>query len=206
MSLEEKLAAIREGAKARVPEEKRAVMGQATKDLRETGILDGVIGVGDTLPPFALASARGGEVTSGELLGAQRLPWQLVTLLQCRAVRSAGKYRYLPVLRRISGHDHAAVAGIQHHDDRTPRSGLRPAIGPWEFLCQVPGAGIHAGRRSARGLPEPRHRPAEAQRRGELDPTHAGAVSSSMARGSSVPSTSIRITPAGRNRRPPSTP
>jgi hypothetical protein len=62
------LAAIREGAKARVPEEKRAVMGGATKDLRNSGILDGVIKVGDTLPAFAFASARSADVTSDELL------------------------------------------------------------------------------------------------------------------------------------------
>ena len=68
MSLEEKLAAIREGAKARVPEEKRAVMGQATEDLRASGILDGTAKVGDTLPAFALDSARGAEVRSDQLL------------------------------------------------------------------------------------------------------------------------------------------
>ena len=68
MSLEEKLAAIRKGAAERVPAEKRAIMGQATKDLRASGILDRVAKVGDTLPAFALDSARGAEIRSADLL------------------------------------------------------------------------------------------------------------------------------------------
>ena len=68
MSLEEKLAAIREGAKKRIPEDKRAEMGRATKELRESGIMDGVIKVGDTLPEFALGNANGDTVTSSDLL------------------------------------------------------------------------------------------------------------------------------------------
>lgn len=68
MSLEEKLSAIREGAKKMIPADKLAVMLEATRTLRASGILDGVIRIGDALPPFALKSARGDTVTSTGLL------------------------------------------------------------------------------------------------------------------------------------------
>ena len=68
MSLEEKLAGIREAGAKRIPEDKRAIMGRATQDLRESGIMDGVIKVGDTLPPFALQNTDGVEVSSASLL------------------------------------------------------------------------------------------------------------------------------------------
>jgi len=68
MSLEEQLAKLREGAAKRIPEEKRAVMGQATKDLRASGIMDSVIKVGDPLPAFALTNAGGDLVSSADLL------------------------------------------------------------------------------------------------------------------------------------------
>ncbi len=68
MSLDEQLERIRAGAVTRVPEEKRAVMGAAIKALRETGILDTAIGVGDTLPAFALRNVHDEEVRSADLL------------------------------------------------------------------------------------------------------------------------------------------
>ena len=68
MSLEEKLAEIRAAGAKRVPEDKRAIMGKATADLRESGIMDGVIKVGDTLPPFSLSNADGETVSSADLL------------------------------------------------------------------------------------------------------------------------------------------
>ena len=68
MTLAEKLDALREGAKKRVPEEKRANMGRATADLRASGILDGVSGVGKPLPAFSLTNARGQVVQSADLL------------------------------------------------------------------------------------------------------------------------------------------
>ena len=70
MSLEEKLAAIREGAKKRLPEELRAEMGRATRELRESGILDRAIKVGDGLPGFRLANRAGHTVSSAALLAA----------------------------------------------------------------------------------------------------------------------------------------
>lgn len=68
MSLEDKLAQLRAASAERIPPEKRAVMVQATKDLRESGIMDRVIKVGDPLPAFALKNAAGVEVTSNDLL------------------------------------------------------------------------------------------------------------------------------------------
>ena len=68
MSLEDKLAALRAASAKRIPPEKRAVMLQATQELRESGIMDRVIKVGDRLPPFALANADGADVFSDDLL------------------------------------------------------------------------------------------------------------------------------------------
>lgn len=68
MSLEEKLAKIREAGAKRIPEDKRAILGRATQDLRDSGIMDGVIQVGDTLPSFALQNTDGVEITSAGLL------------------------------------------------------------------------------------------------------------------------------------------
>ena len=59
MSLEDKLAAIREMAKTRQPPEVRAVMHQATEDLRASGIMDRVAKVGSVAPDFALPNAAG---------------------------------------------------------------------------------------------------------------------------------------------------
>jgi hypothetical protein len=68
MSLEQQLAKLREASAKRVPEDKRAIMGRVTQDLRESGIMDGVIKVGDPLPPFALENANGSVVESAGLL------------------------------------------------------------------------------------------------------------------------------------------
>jgi hypothetical protein len=66
--LAERLDTIRQGADKRIPADKRAIMHRATDDLRASGIMDGVIKVGDPLPPFALKNAFGQEVRSSELL------------------------------------------------------------------------------------------------------------------------------------------
>lgn len=66
MSLEAKLAELRAGSK--IPQEKRALMAQATQDLRDSGALDRTIKVGDKLPDFSLMNANGVEVHSADLL------------------------------------------------------------------------------------------------------------------------------------------
>ena len=68
MTLAERLDTIRQGADKRIPPNKRAIMHRATDDLRLSGILDGVIKVGDRLPPFALNNAFGQEARSPEFL------------------------------------------------------------------------------------------------------------------------------------------
>ena len=70
MSLEEKLAAIREGAVKRVPAEQREIMANATTALKASGILEKTIKVGDRLPPFSLKNQNDDTVSSGDLLAA----------------------------------------------------------------------------------------------------------------------------------------
>jgi hypothetical protein len=71
--LTERLDTIRQGADKRIPPDKRAIMHRATDDLRASGILDGVIKVGDPLPAFALKNASEQEVRSSELVAKGRL-------------------------------------------------------------------------------------------------------------------------------------
>ncbi len=66
--LAERLGAIREGANKRIPADKREIMHQVTADLRASGIMEGVVKVGDKLPPFTLKNSGGQEVRSSDLL------------------------------------------------------------------------------------------------------------------------------------------
>ena len=59
MSLEDKLAAIREMAKTRQPPEVRAVMQKAIEDLRASGIMASVAKVGTPAPDFTLPNVAG---------------------------------------------------------------------------------------------------------------------------------------------------
>ena len=68
MSLEESLAKLRAASADRVPEETRKVMGQAVQNIRESGIMDGVIKIGDALPAFTLPNQDGADVSSAALL------------------------------------------------------------------------------------------------------------------------------------------
>ena len=68
MSLAEKLAEISAAGAKRMPEEVRATMGKATQELRDSGIMDKTIKVGDTLPAFSLQNANGDMVNSADLL------------------------------------------------------------------------------------------------------------------------------------------
>ena len=68
MSLEERLASIREGAKRRIPPDQAAIMVRATENLRRSGILERVPKIGDRLPEFALKNVFGEEVRSADLL------------------------------------------------------------------------------------------------------------------------------------------
>ena len=67
MSLEEKLAAVREGAAKRIPPERLAIMHNATEQLRRSGILDRVIKPGAQAPDFTLNDQHGNAVTLSAL-------------------------------------------------------------------------------------------------------------------------------------------
>ena len=59
---------MREASAKRIPPDTLKIMHSATRQLRDSGIMDGVIKSGDSLPPFALANAGGVEVKSDNLL------------------------------------------------------------------------------------------------------------------------------------------
>ena len=59
MALQEKLDAMREMAKARIPPETRAVMERSVADLRASGILSRVARAGQAAPDFTLPDAGG---------------------------------------------------------------------------------------------------------------------------------------------------
>lgn len=77
MSLEDKLAATRAASATRIPPERQAIMHRATEDLRRSGILDRIVGVGQRLPAFELANHDGRRVSSEDLLagGPLVLSW-----------------------------------------------------------------------------------------------------------------------------------
>jgi hypothetical protein len=105
MTLEERLATIREQSKTRMPPEARAVLLRSIDDLRASGILHGVAKVGSRAPDFTLPNAAGQPVGLEELRarGALLLPRSLVTLLQRRAGCSAGGPAGNHRCRRLAG-------------------------------------------------------------------------------------------------------
>jgi len=68
VTLEEKLAEFRAASAKRHPPERIAIMAAATQSLRDSGAIDRVVKVGDTLPPFSLKNAQGVEIHSEDLL------------------------------------------------------------------------------------------------------------------------------------------
>jgi hypothetical protein len=77
MSLEQILAATRAASAARVPPERQAIMHRATEDLRNSGILDRIVKVGQPMPAFDLDNHDGRRVASEDLLagGPLVLSW-----------------------------------------------------------------------------------------------------------------------------------
>jgi AhpC/TSA family len=67
MALQEKLDAMREMSKARIPPEARAIMERSIADLRASGIMKRIARVGQTAPPFTLPDADGRLVSLAEL-------------------------------------------------------------------------------------------------------------------------------------------
>ena len=68
MSLEQQLAAIRDGATKRIPAERLAIMHRATEQLQQSGLAQRAVGVGDHMPEFSLRGQAGNEVRSSDLL------------------------------------------------------------------------------------------------------------------------------------------
>ena len=68
MTLGDKLTAIREASKARIPPEARAVMQRNIDDIRSSGIMDRVARVGQAAPAFTLPNAADQPVGLAELL------------------------------------------------------------------------------------------------------------------------------------------
>ncbi len=67
MGLQEKLDAIREASKTRMPPEARAVMLGHIEELRGSGIMDRVARVGQPAPDFTLPDAAGAPVSLADL-------------------------------------------------------------------------------------------------------------------------------------------
>ncbi len=68
LTLKERLAKMKAASADRIPAETRAIMGQATQALRDSGILSKLPAVGTTLPAFSLPDSDGTVVHSSDLL------------------------------------------------------------------------------------------------------------------------------------------
>jgi hypothetical protein len=67
MALRDKLDAIREAGKTRIPPAAREVMERSIEDLRASGIMRRVARVGQSAPDFALPDANGSTVSLVDL-------------------------------------------------------------------------------------------------------------------------------------------
>jgi hypothetical protein len=67
MTLQEKLDAMREMSKTRIPPETRAIMQRSVDDLRASGIMARVARVGQPAPDFTLPGASGRPVALATL-------------------------------------------------------------------------------------------------------------------------------------------
>ena len=67
-TLQEKLEKLREGTRQRAPREALEVMHRATEDLKNSGIMDRTVKVGDRAPEFTLNNAEGKAVRLQELI------------------------------------------------------------------------------------------------------------------------------------------
>ena len=70
MALQEKLDKLRAGFEAKAPKDALDIMHRATDDLRNSGILQKVLKVGDQAPQFDLKNADENMIRSGDLLSS----------------------------------------------------------------------------------------------------------------------------------------
>jgi hypothetical protein len=68
MELQKKLYALKKGFEAQAPEEIVEIMYRATDDLRNSGILEQTVKIGDRAVDFSLTNADGQEFRLQELL------------------------------------------------------------------------------------------------------------------------------------------
>lgn len=68
MRLREQLDAYRKSFEAQAPKDVLEIMHRATDGLRNSGILERAVKVGDRAPDFSLRNTRGQEVTLRQLL------------------------------------------------------------------------------------------------------------------------------------------
>lgn len=68
MDLQKKLATLKEKIESQVPPEALEIMHQATADLKDSGIAEKILKVGNKAPEFTLKNQKGEEVSSAELL------------------------------------------------------------------------------------------------------------------------------------------
>lgn len=68
MKLQEKLDAFRKNFEKKVPPEALEIMHRATEDLRNSGIMDRAVKVGDKAPDFTLRNTSGQEVSLSQML------------------------------------------------------------------------------------------------------------------------------------------
>ena len=67
MALQDKLDAMREMSKTRIPPEAQAIMQRSIADVRASGIMNRVARVGQPAPDFTLPNAGGAHVSLTEL-------------------------------------------------------------------------------------------------------------------------------------------
>ena len=67
MSLQARLDRIRESFQKEAPPAVLEVFHRVTEDLRNSGIVDAILGAGDRTPEFALVDTRGRETTLASL-------------------------------------------------------------------------------------------------------------------------------------------
>lgn len=68
MSLTQELEERREASRKRIPSDKLTVMDRATRDLRQSGILDSCLKVGDAAPAFVLPNVLGKPIALEDLV------------------------------------------------------------------------------------------------------------------------------------------
>jgi hypothetical protein len=69
MNLQERLDARRSQSEKKAPKEALDIMHRAAEDLRNSGIMDRILKIGDTAPDFELKNAFGQSIRSKSLIG-----------------------------------------------------------------------------------------------------------------------------------------